>query len=114
MEIEIKNNTCIIKLLSGFINNTQTKRLEKTISEYSSYNIGVDLDNVSDCSIEFLEIISKIKNLSFYNIQSDIFTIFIKMNIDKCINLYNSEDDFISGRNRLLNRKFRVIEGYKV
>ena len=109
MDIELKENKCIITPLSPIMNKVETHRLYNTILEYKNYIIAINLDNVIDCTIDFINIIKNHNNISIYNIQSDIFAIFNKMNIDKFANLYNSEIDFNHNSHKLLNRQFTLI-----
>ena len=73
---------------------------------------GIDMNCIHDCSFDFIEGLISVcneKKVSLFNINSDIFTLFNFMNIDKIAKIYVSELDFIEDTRRLLNRKFTVI-----
>ena len=108
MEIRTSHKTCIITPLSPRLDSRETERLKETISEYSGLNIGIDLNYVEDCTIDFLELASKL-HLRFFNIPSDIFSLFIIMDIDKTSELYTTEEDFVTNRRRLLDRRFSIV-----
>ena len=108
MEIRTSQKYCIITPLSPKLDSRETDRLKTAISENSDKNIGIDLNYVEDCTIEFLEMIKKLK-AGFFNIQSDVFSLLILMDIDKTTELYTTEEDFLSHRRRLLNRHFSIV-----
>lgn len=108
MEIRTSQKYCIITPLSPKLDSRETDRLKAVISENSDKNIGIDLNYVEDCTIEFLEMIKKLK-AGFFNIQSDVFSLLILMDIDKTTELYTTEEDFLSHRRRLLNRHFCIV-----
>ena len=110
MEILLKGDNCIITPLTQCLYKHQTVRLSDAINEYMTYKIGINLANVTDCSIDFIDMVNCTKNLSLYNIQSDIFVIFNKMGLDKILNLYNSEIDFLSSNHRLLSRNLNIVK----
>ena len=102
-------NICIITPLSSKLDRRQCERLFEAIKENIGFQIGLNLDNVMDCTIDFIEMLSCFTNLNLYNINSNIFALFNVMNVDKSSNLYVSEEDFILSKNRLLNRKFSIV-----
>ncbi len=110
MEIRTTEKYCILMPLSPILDKRESNRLFEEIKFYSKHKIGIDLSFVNNCGIEFLETIKNFKNISIFNIPSDIFVLFNVMNIDKYINLFVSETDFIDNKHRLLNRKFNLIK----
>ena len=109
MEIKIEANNCIITVLSPFLFRREVSRLAETLEEYSKFKIGINMDNVIDCSVDFIEMLERFNNINLYNIASDISAILYKMGLDKRINLYNSEIDFMSSSHRLLNRNLKLV-----
>ena len=109
MEIITNKNFCIITPISHKMDIRQSARLFEAIKENIGVQIGLDMDNVSDCTIDFIEMVMSFTNLNLYNIQSDIFALFCAMGIDKRANLYVSKEDFLSNKNKLLNRKFSIV-----
>lgn len=109
MEITIKNNCCIITPLSPILSVRESLRLGEEIKESSELKTGIDLSYVNDCTIDFIEEIKKHKNISLFNIPSDIFAILTSMNLDKTLKLFVSEMDFISDMHQLINRNFCVV-----
>lgn len=111
MEIRENNEICIYAPLSATINEYESSRLITNIAN-DSRKIGIDLINVSDCTIDFIENLKQIssnKKISLFNIPSDIFILFNTMNIDKSVHLYVNEQDFIEGSRQLLNRNFSIV-----
>lgn len=108
MEIQTSQKHCIITPLSPKLDEYQVSRLREEISNYPNLSIGIDLSFVEDCTIEFIE---SLRNLgaAVFNIPSDIFSLFNVMNIDKSIALYTTEEDFLTGKHRLLNRRFSIV-----
>lgn len=113
MEIRSNNKTYIIAPLSYKIGEYETNRLAKEIANEASERIvALDLKNVSDCTIEFIETlnyIAKKHTLGIFNISSDIFTLFNFMGIDKSANLFTSELDFKENSRKLINRNFSIV-----
>ncbi len=110
MEIKTKDNICIIRLLSPKIDKRESFRLFEELKSYAAYNVGIDLSFVNDCTIEFIECLKEVSNISLFNIPSNIFVLFNCMNVDKICNLFVSENDFMTSSHRLLNRKFAVVK----
>ena len=108
MEIQTTNDYCVITPLSPRIDKRETERILDEIRNYSSLKIGFNLDFVNDCTIDFLEVIQNI-GASIFNIQSDIFSLILAMNIDKKAEIYATEEDFLLGKRQLLNREFRIV-----
>ncbi len=108
MEIRTVQKFCIITPLSPRLDLRETVRLEQEINRHEGLNIGIDLSFAEDCTIDFLEMI-KGAGISLFNIPSDIFSLFIIMNFDKIMNLYTTEEDFITNHRRLLNRNFCLV-----
>ncbi len=109
MEIKEQNNFYIITPLSPKLDKRESFRLEEEINNNSNKQVGLDLSYVQDCTIEFIDMLVNIKNLSIFNIHSDIFSLFLSMNLDKKLNLFVSEIDFTEKKHKLLNRKFRLV-----
>lgn len=110
MEIIQKENISIITPLSPKLDKRKTLRLAEIIIS-SKNEVALNLNNVSDCTIDFIEELKKLSSLKkfgIYNIPSDIFTIFNIMNIDKILPLYTSELDFEEKSRQLINRKFSL------
>lgn len=109
MEIKETEKYCIITPLSPKLDFRQTCRIGSEIECRPFCKVGLDLSYVKDCTIEFIDSIKGLKNLSLFNIPSDIFAVLTSMNIDKELDLYVSETDFTEERHRLINRKFSVV-----
>ena len=73
MEINVQNDFCIITPLSPIINKYQAERLSMEIKNYLNFNVGIDMTYVEDCTIDFIEQLNLFKNISLFNITSDIF-----------------------------------------
>ncbi len=110
MEIRENDKICIIAPICSKLDKRKTKRVLETITRESRI-VGLDLSNIQDCTIDFIEEVKKItnKNLGIFNIPSDIFVLFNIMNLDKNIQLFVSESDFEENSRRLINRKFAVV-----
>lgn len=108
MEIQSSQKFCIITPLSPKLDARETNRLVEEFKSHPNQTVGLDLSYVQDCTIEFLEAAREYK-AEFFNIQSDIFSILTLLNLDKFINLYTTEEDFMCGKHRLLNRKFSIV-----
>ena len=109
MEIQISDKYCIITPLSTKLNEHESERINNEISTLNDFKVGIDMEYVKDCTVDFIENISKYSNLSLFNVQSDIFSLLTFMNLDKHLNLFVSENDFITNSHRILNRKFSLV-----
>jgi hypothetical protein len=110
MEIRENDKIYIIAPLSAKIDRRKAERLIKEIDQESRL-VALDLSNVEECSIDFIEAIKNLvnKNLSIFNIQSDIFVLFNFMNVDKMAKLFVSENDFLQDTRQLINRSFKLV-----
>ena len=112
MEIRDNDKFYIIAPLSSKLDKHESERLISEVCA-ETRNIGLDLRYVCDCTIDFIESIKQIcttKNLSIFNIPSDIFAIFNYMKLDKYANLFVSELDFEEDKRQLINRSFSVVK----
>ena len=110
MEISVNDKYCIITPLSETLDIRQTERLIGELEFHKTSRVGIDLSYVQDCTFEFIDNIKNFCNIGIFNISSDISALLISMGLDKKLNLFVSEMDFIDDRRRLLNRKFCRIK----
>ena len=110
MEIRENEKVCIIAPICAKIDQNRLKRIIAKI-EKENRKIAIDLANVKDCTINFIETIKSLKNreIGIFNIPSDIFVLFNIMNLDKYAKLYVSEIDFEEDSRQLINRKFSLV-----
>ena len=108
MEITETDKYCLITPLSNKLNERETIKIIKE-AESKQTKTALDMSFVNDCTIEFIEGIKNLKNISLFNVQSDIFALLLSMNIDKFVNLFVTESDFLQNKRSLLNRKFNVF-----
>lgn len=109
MEINVKDNCYIITPLSPKLTEWEAKRLDEEISLNAELRTALDMSCVKDCTIDFIEGIKKYKDISMFNINSDIFAILMSMDLDKTIKLFVSEMDFLNDKHQLINRKFSLV-----
>ena len=106
----VKDNCFIITPLSPKLAVREVQRIEEELNNIGEQKIAFNLACVNDCTIEFIERIKNYKNISLFNIHSDIFAILTSMNLDKSIKLFVSEMDFLNDKHQLINRKFSLIQ----
>ena len=109
MEIRDTDKCRIITLFSPKLAERATSRLKEELERGGDKRIGIDMSYVNDCTIEFINELLKVRDIGLFNIPSDIFALFTKMGMDKSLNLFVSELDFIENRHKLLNRKFTLV-----
>lgn len=108
MEIRESEKYYIVTPLSPKLGARESSRLEDEIVG-NNKRIGIDMSFVQDCTIEFINELVNLKNISLFNISSDVFAILTSMNLDKSVPLFVSELDFMNNKHRLLNRKFSLV-----
>ena len=111
MEIRDSEQFCIFTPLSKKLSAIESRKLLSDVLKEKRF-VGIDLSYVYDCTIDFIEEISKAaksKQIGIFNIPSDIFAVFNIMQLDKTLNLYVSESDFEENSRRLINRNFAVV-----
>lgn len=109
MEIRETEKYYIITPLSPKLSERESLKLEAEILNSSNKRVGIDLSFVQDCTIDFINRLVNHRNISLFNIPSDIFALLTSMNLDKTFALFVSEMDFTDNRHQLLNRKFFVL-----
>ena len=109
MEIYVKDKCHIITPLSPKLTNRETQRLNKELQTIQEHRVAIDMSFVQDCTFDFFEEIKNYKNISLFNINSDIFAILTSMILDKKLKLFVSELDFLNDKHQLLNRKFTLV-----
>ena len=111
MEIRENKNVFIITPLCRNLTKRDFERIfDNALKE--TRQVAIDLNYVTDCSIEFIESLKELANsitLGIFNIPSDIFVLFNIMHLDKCANLFVSELDFEENSRQIINRKFSVV-----
>ena len=112
MEVITSKNHCIITPLSPKLGKQETESLRNEVISANGLDIGIDLSYVKDCSMEFIEEIKKYRNICLFNISSDIFALFTFMKLDKILNLYVSELDFLENCHRIVKRNFVLLENF--
>lgn len=111
MEIRENDTICIFAPLNNKLGIRETKRLINKLQK-ESRNIALDLTNVTDCTIDFFENIKNLalqKKIGIFNINSDIFALFLTMNLDKSLKLFVNEIDFQENSRQLLKREFSLV-----
>jgi anti-anti-sigma regulatory factor len=110
MEIRENDTLCVIAPIQNELSDYKVKRIIDRINR-ETRKVSIDLSNVDSCSNFFIESLTKLKDkdLSIFNINSDIFVLFNLMNIDKTLKLFVSELDFEEDARRLINRKFSIV-----
>lgn len=109
MEIKLSDKYCILAPTVKKIDAEESKLIENELSYYKEVKIALDMEAVQELTIDFIEKISKFTNLSFFNINSDVFALLTFMKLDKCLNLYVTEEDFVTGTHRVLSRNFTLV-----
>ena len=109
MEINVKDNCYIITPLSPKLTEWETIRLGEELRNNQEQRIALDMSYVQDCTFDFIDEIKNYKNISLYNISSDIFAILLSMRLDKTLKLFVSELDFLNDKHQLLNRNFSLV-----
>lgn len=109
MDIRKSHKYCIITPLSPKLTEHESSRIKNEILNSNPLRIGIDMSFVQDCTIDFIKTIAQFNNISFFNVQSDIFALFTSMNLDKTLSLFVSEIDFLDNKRRLLNRQFSLV-----
>ena len=110
MEIKIFGENCIISPLSPILEERETLRLADELRNIKGYKIGLDLSYVDSCSIEFIEFLKNTENINLFNIPQNVFVLINLMKLDKIVNLFVSETDFLTSSHRLLNRAFTLVK----
>lgn len=111
MEIRYNNKVCIFSPIDSILNEYKIKKIFEKLEKETVRNIAIDLSNVRNCPIEFIEALKKYdkRNISLFNIDSDIFVLFNILGVDKLARLYVSECDFEENSRQLINRKFSIV-----
>ncbi len=109
MEIKLADNCCIITPLSPKLTEYETSRLNEELQNIQDCRVALDMSCVNDCTIDFIDEIKQYRGMSLFNINSDVFAILTSMNLDKILNLFVSEMDFINDKHQLINRKFSIV-----
>jgi hypothetical protein len=109
MEITLKDNCRIITPLSSKLTDRESQRLSEELINCYEDRTALDMTYVNDCTIDFIDEISRYKGISLFNISSDVFAVLTSMNLDKTLKLFVSEMDFLNDKHQLINRKFCII-----
>ena len=108
MEIKYIDKNCIITPLSPRLDKREVNRLISELAENNLSKIGLNLDFVKDCTIDFFENL-KSKEISLFNVPSDIFSLLNIMNYTKEFTIYANEIDFLDNKREIINRKFQIV-----
>ena len=109
MEITLKDNCRIITPLSSKLTDRESQRLSEELINCYEDRTALDMTYVNDCTIDFIDEISRYKGISLFNISSDVFAVLTSMNLDKTLKLFFFFLDFLNDKHQLINRKFCII-----
>ena len=108
MEIKYINENCIITPLSPRLDKREVNRLINELAENNLKKIGLNMDLVKDFTIDFLEGL-KNKEISLFNVPSDLFSLLNMMNYTQNFTIFASEMDFLENKREVKNRKFQLV-----
>ena len=109
MEIKETEKYYIITPLSPKLSERESLRLGEELLNIQNKRVGLDMTFVHDCTIDFINQLVNFKNISLFNISSDIMALLTSMNLDKSVALFVSEIDFLNDKHQLLNRHFSIV-----
>ena len=110
MEIRENLKNYIITPLSPILNDYESYRVIEELNSCNK-NVALNMEYVQDCSIDFFEKIKEFaqnKIIGMYNVQADIFLLLNLMDLDKKIQIFVNEEDYLSNKRMLINRRFQV------
>ncbi len=111
MDIKTSANNSITETATGILSNDNIKKLKEILKRKDIQRYGIDFSRVDRVSSEFLDFIKhnvKKGELSFYNVNSDLYVLMFIMKMDKYVNFYMSENDFLKDRQCIVNRRLRL------
>ena len=110
MEIRENKDFYIMAPLAEKFDMRRIERVAKSIKN-ETRKIAIDLKYVHDCTVDFIDFVNSLKgkDISIFNIPSDIFVLLNIMNLDKSIKIFVSEIDFKEDTRQIINRKFSII-----
>lgn len=112
MTIKIRDveKHCIIDIYEREISDKVLCELrEALLSVSAGSRISINLLNINTVGNNFLEFLTKSPNtISLFNLSMNICILFFVLHYDKVCDLYMSENDFILGKRRIVNRRLRL------
>ena len=111
MDIKTSKKSIITEIGEGILSTLHIKYLKSLLEREDVYRVGIDFSRVDSVSVEFLDFIKHnvVKGeLSFYNVGADLYVLMFIMKMDRYINFYMSESDFLKDRQCIVNRRLRL------
>ncbi len=109
-----RNGTLTLKLTAKDLMKNNLRQLKaKLLSQAQIQRLGFDLACIKNVGNEFLDCISQIskyKNVSVYNMDTENQILFYLMECDKHVSLFLNKKDFILNKNMMVRRIFSICK----
>lgn len=109
MKIKVVQNTCIANI--GEQEPLHIDKIKSLIEQAQGRRVAIDFGQVVTLGQEFLDFVKnniRKGQLALYNVNSDLYVLMFIMNMDKYLNYYMSENDFLNDKQCIVNRKLRL------
>lgn len=111
MEIREVQHSSITKISSNTLTAEHTEYLKLALKTANGRRLGIDFSSVKKVKNDFLEFIKQNVQkgeLSFYNVNEELYVLFFIMRMDRYLNFYISENDFVNNKQCIANRHLRL------
>lgn len=114
MNIRDAGNMRVVDIEGTTISQQNIKDIKNLFTKKDSrQRIGIDLKQVNYINDDFIALLKEISNkekTAVFNLNNDIYLLFFVLNADKYVEIYLDERDFLSQKNLLVYRRFKLLK----
>lgn len=107
------NSNCILCPISDEVSLELVLRMEEILKGLPiNKSLALNLKNIGVICVEFLDFLKEFspqKQISLFNLQSEVFVVLNLTKYDKFANIYLSDIDFNERKREMLNRRFSLL-----
>ena len=114
MKIRDVDGVCIADIEKNVVSQSELEKLKQLFKAKSAQKrIGINLENVSFLDYDFIHFLKEASlkhKLSIFNVNTDVYLFLFVSESDKYVNIYLNCSDFISDRNSVVYRRFKLLK----
>lgn len=114
MNIRDAGNMRVVDIEWTTISQQDIKDIKNLFAKKDSrQHIGINLKQVNYINDDFVALLKDVSDkekAAVFNLNNDIYLLFFVINADKYVDIYLNERDFLSQKNLLVYRRFKLLK----
>ncbi len=114
MRIRDVDGVCIADIEKNVVSQSELEKIKRIFKNKSARKrIGLNLQNVSFLDYDFIHFLKEASlkhKISIFNANTDVYLFLFISQADKYVNIYIDCNDFISDKNSVVYRRFKLLK----